>query len=58
MKTVGDLLVSSARGCLAPRLCLLDDFRKEKENNVCVQARVMYAERGNVFISREIFVCL
>lgn len=52
MKTAGHLLMSSARGCLAA------DFPKEKENNVCVQARVMYAKRSNVCISREIFVCL
>ena len=38
--------------------CLLDDFRREKEKNVCAQARVMYAKRSNVCISREIFVCL
>ena len=58
MKTAGDLLISSARGCLALRAWVLADFPKEKENNVCVQARVLYAERSKVCISREIFVCL
>ena len=51
MKTAGHLLMSSARGCLAA------DFPKEKENNVCVQARVMYAERSIVFHARFLFVC-
>lgn len=55
MKTAGYLLTSSARGS---RACLLDDFRREKEKNVCAQARVMYAKRSDVCISREIFVCL
>ena len=58
MKTALDLFISSTRGCLAPRPCLLDDFRKERENNVCVQAREMCAEGSNVCISSEIFVCL
>ena len=56
MKTAGYLLTSSARG--ESHACLLDDFRREKEKNVCAQARVMYAKRSNVCISREIFVCL
>jgi len=56
MKTAGDLLTSKCKG--ESRACLLDDFRREKENNVCAQARLMYAERSNVCISHDIFVCL